>query len=178
MAKHLFKAAGVVASLGIAALPILAASAVDEAQTTTHVRIAVSTSVACSSSDGDIDNPSDIVNMGEIAPGTATTAPTTFFVTGSTNSLTGFTITGDPTDLVHEDYSTEKFVYKYGSTTPSTANWWVTTVEQTGVTIGEEIVLTSASSQADFELGANAAAVNDTAPGNYAGTIDWVCAIQ
>jgi len=178
MSKHLFTTLGIAASLCVAALPIVAANAADEETATTHVRIAVSTSVACSSSNGDDVNPTNIVDMGEIAPGTTTAAPSEFFVTGSTNSLQGFTITGTPSDLTHETLSAEKFVYKYGTQTPDAANWWVTTAETEGVEIGETIVLTSSSTTTDFTLGANASAKSDTPAGNYAGTINWVCAIQ
>ena len=181
MSKRLFTTLGIAASLCVAALPIVAANAEgDEGTATTHVRIAVSTSIACSSSDGDIDNPTNIVDMGEIAPGTTTTGPTEFFVTGTTNALTGFTITGTPSDLVHETLSSEKFTYRHDDGDYDYANWWVTTAESEGVefTDDNKIILSSDGTTADFALGANASAMGDTPAGNYAGTISWVCAIQ
>lgn len=179
MTKNLLKI-GVAASLAVAAVPLVAAYAEGEStgSATTHVRIGVATSVACSSIG---DNETSDISLGtNVAPGTLTpTVP--FVITGATNSLLGFTITGTPTSLVHAsgtEAAGPKIIYKYGESLPEESSWWVETSESSNVSIGATIVLTSTQAQKDFDMGA-AANINDTQfAGEYAGQISWVCAVQ
>jgi hypothetical protein len=176
MAKNRFIKLGLAASLAVAATPLVAVYADQTA--TTHVRIGVATSVSCSSAGN--YNTSD-VNLGDsVAPGT-TTPTVSFIVTGATNSLNGFTITGEPTSLVHSlgsESAGPKIIYKSGTDTPTVSNWWVTTQEDDGVAIGDTIVLTSQASQYDFRMGAAATVTETQYAGVYTGQIEWTCAVQ
>ena len=179
MAKHIIVKVGLAASLCLAALP-LAANAVTQVNSQTEVRIAVTTSVSCQSA-GNYGTDNIDVQMGELVPGTGTTAPTSFTMTGTTNSLSGFTITGTPTALINGTGATApRFTYKYGDTTPDTAYWWLTTTESEvgAVSIGQTVVLTSSTPIRAFNLGANAQSMGDTPAGDYVGYINWVCTVQ
>ena len=178
MLKRNILTVGIAASLCVAAVPLMA-HAEDPVTATTHVTIAVSTQVACQSHGN--ANTNDI-DMGELAPGEAT--PTNGYelvITGSTNGATGFTITGTPHNLVHEDGNATNgpfITYKYGDSTPSGAYWWISTTETAGVTIGETVQLTTTGTSKDFNLYTHAATVSTTPAGEYAGDINWVCSIR
>ncbi len=183
MAKRTIITIGLAAALGVVALPI-AANADTTGSATTTVRIAVSTSVSCQSVGNDLEHESDI-DMGTLVPGTGTTAPSPLRISGSTNSLNGFTVTGTPTALIQgSGAAAPRFNYYYvqdGVDAPTdNAYWWVTTTEtaEGAVTIGETITLTSTTPERTFNLGTNAQSLGTTPAGSYEGTISWVCTVQ
>lgn len=182
MLKRNIVAVGIAASLCVAAVPLMASAADPDTETAvTHVRLAVLTQVACQSIGNNQTVATDI-DMGELAPGENTPeGGYELTIAGSTNSSSGFTITGTPTNLVHEDgtESTGPFIqYKYGDTTPTVANWWISSTELSGVNIGATVVLTSEDTQRDFTLYTHAATKTTTPAGEYAGEISWVCVVQ
>lgn len=176
MSKKLIAGIGTAAALGIAALPVLGAFAIDS---TTYVRVTVGQGVNCQSSN---NAASTAVDLGTKVPGESGTA--TFTVTGSTNATTGFTVTGTPTDLIKGTLSGETFTadsvdpasIAYSATGSANGKWWVGTTESEGVTIGSTIALTKASAvEYTFNLSANVIIANTQAQGLYQGQIDWVC---
>lgn len=192
MSKKLIAGLGTVTALGIAALPLVGVFAADNDTDETIVRVRVQTSVECTSSDGTYD---DFVYLGSVAPGTLATGD--FTVSGSTNAAAGFTITGTPSALNKgtlaniTDEETQRGVWTDFTADTGTAadsmayataaaddSWWVTTEEQSGVAIGNTIVLTGAGgAEQSFDLTANARPGLGSQPGLYQGRIQWVCAV-
>ncbi len=193
MSKKLIAGLGTVAALGIAALPLVGVSAVDD---TTIVRVRVPESVQCQSSGTD----TDFVWLGEVPYNTD--ASRAFTVTGSTNAAAGFDITGTAHDMVSgtlatatgaDDVKTNAFTadetgastIAYSRNAAASGNngsWWLTSTD-TNVAISTEantIALTGtrAAGEQTFSLTANVRPGYNNKPGIYQGDIEWTCSVH
>lgn len=184
MSKKLIAGLGTVAALGIAALPIVGVSAVEDV---TVVRVRVATSVECTSA----GTATDFVWLGEVAPGSTGTGALT--VSGSTNDPDGFTITGVPTALVSgalaagltestdrgtlEQFTPDSADSIAYSATPNTEDsWWLEAQSGTTATISSNITMTGAAGAvSDYAFNAKVLPGLGTQPGLYQGTITWTC---
>ena len=185
MSKKLTAGFGVVAALGVAALPLAGVLAVED---TTVVRVRVTTSVECTST----GTTTDFVWLGEVAPGTTGTGALT--VSGSTNDPDGFTITGVPTALVSgtlasgvaeatqrgelTDFTPDSVdSIAYTATADTEDSWWLEAQTGTTATIGaSNITMTGATGAVrDYAFNAKVLPGLGTEPGLYQGTITWTC---
>lgn len=188
MSKKLIAGFGTVAALGIAALPLISASAVDD---TTIVRVRVTESVQCQSTGTD----TDFVWLGNVAINT--NASQAFTVYGATNAATGFDITGVPTALTSGTLATPTgddanpanaftadttgaSTIAFNGSTEGNAKWWLTT-EDANVEITSSAVNltgTRALGERTFNLTANVRPGYENKPGIYQGQIDWTCSVH
>ncbi len=189
MSKKLIAGLGVVAALGVAALPLVgtfAAEGDDSAETV--VRVRVIESVQCQSSGTD----TDFVWLGRVAVGQ--NADEDFTVTGSTNSADGFSITGvagsldlgtlatpenddaNPANAFSINNDTPNAI-EFNGATAGDGKWWLTGATSVS---GANITLapTAAAGTQSYNLTANVRPDATNTPGIYQGSIVWTCAVN